>query len=418
MSSALAIAGVTSVLTDLLDGWLAAQPLPRSLGAVKVSAIAPDLIETGAGKPSQLNLFLYQVTLNPGWRNAGPPSRDGSGRRLANPPLALDLHYLLTAYGSQNFHAEMILGYAMQLLHDTPIVPRDEIRRMLAPRPGRGEDDLRPSDLAEQVEQIKICLAPLNVEELSKLWSAFQSRYRPSAAYQVSVALIESARPVRAPLPVLTRGADDRGSQVQDGLIPPFAALTAAFPPDQQPAVRLGEVLALQGFHLDGDPVKVHFANRRLPEPHALAPLPGGTATDLQVQLPEASDAWAVGVYAVTAAVERAGAPAQISNAIAVALAPRITSIAAARAPDGGVALSVGCAPPAWPDQAASLLLGERELLAEPHAEKTGTLAFKADDLAPGDYLARLRVDGVESLLVDRSTTPPRFDPTQRVTIP
>jgi hypothetical protein len=30
----------------------------------------------------------------------------------------------------------------------------------------------------------------------------------------------------------------------------------------------------------------------------------------------------------------------------------------------------------------------------------------------------RLRVDGVESLLVNRAVTPPEFDPAQRVTIP
>lgn len=57
----------------------------------------PDRIETGDRKRNQVNLFLYQVTPNPGWRNTGLPSLDSRGDgRLSNPPLALDLHYLLT----------------------------------------------------------------------------------------------------------------------------------------------------------------------------------------------------------------------------------------------------------------------------------------------------------------------------------
>ena len=38
---------------------------------VNVSAVAPDTIDLdGADEPPRLNLFLYQVTPNPGWRNA------------------------------------------------------------------------------------------------------------------------------------------------------------------------------------------------------------------------------------------------------------------------------------------------------------------------------------------------------------
>ena len=45
----------------------------------------------------------------------------------------------------------------------------------------------------------------MGTEEVSKLWSAFQSRYRPSAPYVASVVLIEAKRPTRAPLPVRER---------------------------------------------------------------------------------------------------------------------------------------------------------------------------------------------------------------------
>jgi hypothetical protein len=96
VSNALAIAGVTAVLRDLLNNGLIDHSVSGTLGnAVTVSALAPDRIIASNGvEPTQLNLFLYHVTPNQGWRNERLPSRESAGRtRLSNPPLALDLHY-------------------------------------------------------------------------------------------------------------------------------------------------------------------------------------------------------------------------------------------------------------------------------------------------------------------------------------
>ncbi|HEY0384456.1 MAG TPA: DUF4255 domain-containing protein, partial [Pyrinomonadaceae bacterium] len=214
MSTALAIASVTAVLKDLLHNGLIDHDLVSSVGDVTVSALPPDRIDISetTGK-SQLNIFLYQVTPNAGWRNAGLPSRDSNGQRLTNPPLALDLHYLLTAYGAKDLHAEILLGYGMQLLHETPVLTRAAIRTSLKPPTsviGGGDlpaelRSLFASELSEQVEQIKIVPQFLNTEEISKLWSAFQARYRPTAAYQASVVLIESRQSTRSALPVGAR---------------------------------------------------------------------------------------------------------------------------------------------------------------------------------------------------------------------
>ena len=87
-----------------------------------MSASPPDRIATGAQEPNQINLFLYQVTANPGWRNADMPAWAGDGSNLTAPPLALDLHYLVTAYGSSDLDAEVLLGYATHLLHETPVL--------------------------------------------------------------------------------------------------------------------------------------------------------------------------------------------------------------------------------------------------------------------------------------------------------
>ena len=135
MSSPLAIAAVTAALKDLLnDGLLNHQDL-SSIGSFSVTALPPDRVTTGQNEPNQLNLFLYQVTPNLGWRNADLPSRNTQGARLSNTPLAIDLHYLLTAYGSQDLKAEVLLGYAMHLLHETPVLTREQLRIVLGALP-------------------------------------------------------------------------------------------------------------------------------------------------------------------------------------------------------------------------------------------------------------------------------------------
>jgi hypothetical protein len=69
------------------------------------------------------------------------------------------------------------------------------------------------------------------------------------------------------------------------------------------------------------------------------------------------------------------------------------------------------------PEQRVSLMLGANVVPADAHIAQTGTLTFAASGLAASKYFVRLRVDGVDSLLVDRTKTPPVFDPTQKVEV-
>jgi hypothetical protein len=217
MSSALAIAAVTASLKDRLNNGLLDQDLSH-IGSFSVTAQPPDRISTGTTENNVLNVFLYQVTPNLGWRNVDLPSRDNGGSRTTNPPLALDLHYLLSAYGSQDMNAEILLGYAMQLLHEYPGLSRQQLRTALGNPAPPVDGTLLPGpfgtmsavDLAEPVELIKITPQYLSGEDLSKLWTAMQARYRPSMAYLVSVVLIQGTGAAKSALPVLKRGSDDR----------------------------------------------------------------------------------------------------------------------------------------------------------------------------------------------------------------
>ncbi len=431
MSSALAIAAVTAVLKDLLINGLIDRDLNASIGDVSVTALPPDRITTGADEASQLNLFLYNVSPNAGWRNAELPSRNGRGERATNPPLALDLYYLLTAYGAHDFHAEILLGYAMQLLHENPVLPRAAIRTALSPTPVTGGGGLPPtlealatSELAEQFEQIKIVQRPMTMDDLSKLWTMFGAKYRPSACYTISVVLIESAAPKRSPLPVLMRGENDHGVVVQPNLLSPFPTLFTVAYENEQTAARLNEIVTLDGVHLDGeagDSVVILLNHRLFNAPAQVNPLAGATDKQIQFRIPNIAADFPAGVYAVSVGFVNAGKLRRTTNALGLALAPNNPTLAPsplARDGNGNLNLNVTCAPQVWRGQRAALLLGDREANAAPfNTAKTNTLNFSFPAILPDDYFVRLRVDGVESILIDRTVTPPAFNNAQRVTI-
>ena len=423
MSDALAIAAVTGLLRDLLNGVMTDPDLNLSTivgSTVGVSALPPDLIKSDTNGTNQLNLFLYQVQPNQGWRNVNNPSLDARGDRIANPPLGLDLYYLLTAYAGADMHAEVMLGYAMQYLHELGVLTREMIRNQFNTWATSGDlllNALPGSKLADQIEQIKISPYALNTEEMSKLWTATQAHYRPTAAYHVSVVLIESRRPTRAALPVLQRGLGDFGVAVQPNLVPPLPTIESLVPPQQQTAIRIGDTLTINGFNLTGTPLNIQFIHARNPNALTL-PVATGTPTQWTVNISPANpDDWEIGIYRV-AGIIGAGTTQVTTNELPLALAPRIVSINASKAA-GVVTLTVKCSPKVWQEQEVSLIVGDRAIVAEPiTVAKTDTLTFKSSDLPSGAQWVRLRVEGTESILIDRTKTPPIFDPTQQVTIP
>jgi len=259
MGNALAIAAVSAVLKDLLNNGL----IDAQLSTDVTVRVGPPPSQNGNGNgtiPTQLNLFLYQVMPNLGWRNERLPSRNAQGDRTTNAPLALDLHYLLTAYGAEEFEAEILLGYAMQLLHENAILSRGAIRRTFAGASTGVSGSILPSSfqglaaagLSEQLELIKITPLNLDGEAMSRLWSSLQTHYRTSTAYYVSVVLIESQESTRSAPPVLNRRV---------------LALPAQSPLIEQvepQVLGVGDTLTLKGQSLMGNPTQVAFGNEAI----------------------------------------------------------------------------------------------------------------------------------------------------------
>ena len=211
MSDYLAVGGVSAVLRSLLTTALTSNGPSSILGSSPgITATSPDLIPTGANEQPQVNLFMYYVSLNPALRNLGLPSMSGQGERLSNPPLALNLHYLVSAYGSQQFDPEILLAWAMKVFHDTPVVSSQTIQQALTdlgtqPQPSAEAQLIAGSTLADQIEHIRITPETLTTDEIYRLWTAFQTTYRPSTALQVSVVVIQDTQAFTSNLPVQHR---------------------------------------------------------------------------------------------------------------------------------------------------------------------------------------------------------------------
>ena len=417
MSTALAVAGVTSVLRDLLNDGIVNHNVSGMVGStVLVTTMPPDkVVQANGVEATQLNLFLRHVSPNVGWRNEGLPSRDDAGRtRLTNAPLALNLHYLISAYGAADLHAEILLGYAMQLLHETPVIPREAIRIALQPSPSVGTTlppalrALADSGLQDQIEQLRITPEFLNSEEMSKFWTATLAHYRPSAAYQVSVVLIQTADPRPAPLPVLTRGL-----HVPPNLLPPVPTITGVVPAGDLPVAQLGNAVTLEGAHLAGTGAEVVLVNDRFGIEEPLAPAPAGTAAKMPFSIPIARAADVpVGVYRVFARLTLPGelTPRE-TNRLALTLAPTITGLPVGVPRDGaGTArFSLTIHPAVREGQTVRLVLGTTEYAPEPFTAPATTLQFAIAKAPVANHLARLRVDGIDSPIVDASKTPPEF---------
>ena len=90
MSDYRAIAGVSASLRNLLRN--------RMEAPVDVTIAPPDVAINGiAGR--RLNLYLYEINENGSLKNQEIPGR-GAGSGYGHPPLSLNLHYLVTAYGN------------------------------------------------------------------------------------------------------------------------------------------------------------------------------------------------------------------------------------------------------------------------------------------------------------------------------
>lgn len=203
MSNFQAIGGVSATLQKLLKDRM---ELPSKVTStdfqVTISTPRSEKEQEQSPEKPRVNLFLYRVTENGFLKNQEIPGQ-GHPAAYGKPPLSLDLYYLLTAYGATaesagNFVNEMrahyLMGSAMRVLHEYPIITKS--------LKTTGGSPILHESLRDEFEKIKLCLDPISLEDLSKVWTALTLPYRLSAAYKVSVVQIESRQTRRYPRPV------------------------------------------------------------------------------------------------------------------------------------------------------------------------------------------------------------------------
>jgi hypothetical protein len=444
MSNPYAIAAVTATLRNLLQGGIKkdlfsdiTEDGAKFSGDIQITTFTLDKANEDNRDKNGINLFLYQTAFNAALRNMDMPRQTKSGE-IGQPPLALNLYYLISAYGEGGNEtiSHLLLGKAMSILYDHPVLQRAEI-----------EDALKESQLQNQVEHIRITSQPMPLESMSQLWMTFQTQYRISAAYLVEVVLIDSTIPVKAALPVLTRGQQDRGVKTLIGSSP---LLEEIRPSSKLPSVMLGEELNLLGQNLAGDNVQVEFKSQRLENPFPRQDLTGINDKLVTAKLPDPGDPndagspdsnWPAGFYTAKVISSRTDEPERTSNELVFSLAPRITTqlprdflIIQDNASSFHVNIILDCSPQVLPQQQAVVLLNQRnpqkpeqpalfEVLADSRQDKTNKLTFQIKSaIIPADeYFIRLRVDGVDSLLmaIDTSVKPPaiKFDENQTVNL-
>ena len=395
MSTSSAIKAVTEKLILILTNVL-----PND----KVSANSPDRL--GGQDMPTLNIFLYHVAVNPTWRNQDlpVPGHNGQPRR---PLLALDLYYLISVAEDNQLKAYDKLGRAMLKLHDDPQL--------------RGFE--KDSGIRNEAEPIRVTLQPLNLDEISKLWSAFQAPYRTSVAYEVSPVLIESQKPDPEPLPVTRRGADGTGWNASTQFPPLLSSVR--FQNRNQHGVRLGEKITLIGENLGAyQDLQVVFQHQQLKDqlPPFIERAETVTDREIVVKIPNLPHICPAGVYLVRVqagphAPENSVLP---TNEIPIPLLPEITGaeLKVDKNQDPLRKLEVPCRPLLREEQQVQIFIGSVEV---PYSKMTADgfpVAMWNKNLItipPGkkpeeSSYARLRIDGAESLLYDPENLEQGFD--------
>jgi len=421
VSTTTAIGDLTTLLAAHLDGAL------DPFNGARVTTLPLDRAQPGE-RQNRLNLYLSHVVTNSAFSNLPMPGTHPAAN--GRPPLAITLQYLVTFLGEDDLDeqatvAHKMLGSVMRLLLDQPELRRERIRA-LAPE----------SFIDRQVDLVRLLGRPLTLEEISKLWPAFQTPYRLSIALEASCLLIESLDDSPTPMPVLRRGDADAGPEAVTGFpFPLIERLIVGAAARPLPAVRIGDEITVYGQRLLPGPgqvalLRVRDANGALivDVPTRTGPAGALIAPILETYAGVPAPAWRAEAISVAVVIREPGADDLISNEVVVGLAPRITSVEpvapATTVPvvrplqvdandPNSLIVRLGVAPPAFPRQAVDAWWGRQHLELETPigAVPDGTLAFvltRPAELAlgvrSGPASLRLRVSRVDSLPV-RPTT-------------
>lgn len=175
---------------------------------VGVTLAPPDVTVAGVNG-SRVNLYCYQLLEYAPLKNQAIVGHEHPAA-FGHPPLSLTLRYLMTSYArsedqpDSDLIAQAIMGDAMLTMHD--FGGRWDDLLLITNRAGAIGDPLLDPVLRNEAERVKVVLAPVTADEVSKLWSAMpQANLRRAVVYDASIIQIESRVPRRQSQPVTSR---------------------------------------------------------------------------------------------------------------------------------------------------------------------------------------------------------------------
>lgn len=404
MSNYLAIATVTATLNELLR-----PNVESEVTGAAMTMKRPDDSALDSSSTPGVNIFLYQVTPNPAYRNDDLPTRRADGTLVERPQVALDLHYLLTFYGNEdNLEPQRLLGSTVRTLHARPLLTRQAIRDTVV---NPSLPYLAGSNLADQIELVKFTPTPLNLEELSKLWSVFfQTTYKLSVAYVGNLVLIDADDNPQQALPVRARNVYVRTFhhpvveevETDDGLNNPiFSSSTLVIK-----GKRLrGDVTALRIGEAEYTPARENLSDKRIVI-NLSAPTSGSLRAGQQAL--QVIHRLLLG----TPPTEHEGVE---SNAMPLLLRPTIRQTTPPAydiqlsSSSGSQIVTVTLNPEVGDRQRVVLILNEFGNTTDPEgysfladtrttAGNTITFTFADGQINTGDYIVRVQVDGAQSV--------------------
>ncbi len=413
MSNYLAIATVTAALQRILQ-----EGIRDDVPGATVTTVRPDVPNT-ATQAASINVYLYQATPNPTWRNADLRTRRPKGDLVKHGQAGLDLHYLLTFYGNeQELEPQRLLGSAIRTLVDQPLLSHEMIQETIE---RSNLPFLQNSTLAEQVQFVKFIPSSITTEDLSRIWSVFfQIPYALSFAYQGTAIIIQGETPGRAALPVRRPKfyvAPDR--PVINKVEPQHVFI------DQM--MGRNSSLDVVGRGLQGSRTFVQINNLRLtPQTVTLDRVSVNLASLSPAEL-EQLRAGLQGIQVIHGSPDPDSDAVVESNVVPVTFYPKVidpdgVQVSNIRETDEDIYqadLAVQLNVIVDPHQRVYTLLNGQSgdtpssyiFSASKRDRSTQTVSFFLQDLPAGDYLVRIQVDGAESRLnVDEDASSPTFE--------
>lgn len=180
MGAPSALKDVTALLVDLLRVRLASTEDDELLETHQVQPVPPTAVDDDSNV--RLGLYLHDVSTYSARASNSPEIED---EQKVRQPLALDAHYLLTAFPDDNaeneatgiYDQQEVLGTAMQALYDTNVIEPEKL----------------PDSIGDQ--RLTITFEGDDRQATLDLWSAFPDVPKhPCANYRVGPVLIDSTQ--------------------------------------------------------------------------------------------------------------------------------------------------------------------------------------------------------------------------------